>query len=141
MLTLVLSRLVGSRRAQSWKLVRTPNVTDFLWLGRIWRRWQMTCCWCQGLMLLVALNAPLSQWKDRLVKRRTRKEALESQPSDGLAYTRPLDLAGQQRFIDRVGREAGRRLSRSLLPLGSDALCAGCYLVSASAPRPTKVGI
>ena len=101
----------------------------------------MTCCWCQGLMLLVALNAPLSQWKDRLVKRRTRKEALESQPSDGLAYTRPLDLAGQQRFIDRVGREAGRRLSRSLLPRGSDALCAGCYLVSASAPRPTKVGI
>ena len=69
------------------------------------------------------------------------EEALESQPSDGLAYTRPLELAEQQRFIDRVGREAGRRLSRSLLPRGSDALCAGCYLVSASAPRPTKVGI
>ena len=49
-------------------------------------------------------------------KTTNREEALESRSSDGLAYTRPLELAEQQRFIDRVGRSKSTSVTESTSP-------------------------
>ena len=57
----------------------------------------MTCRWCQGLILLVALHA-LPGAVEGQTGKDDREEALESQSFDGLACTLFLEIAKRQRF-------------------------------------------